>query len=627
MNPAGPQPVLGNYVLEAPLGSGAMGAVYLARHQILGTAAAVKVIHSHLLSNTAAVDRFLREAKVAAGLRHPNIVRVFDFGKERDQVFLVMDYLPGRPLNTFIDGQPMPAAKGLPILRQIASAVDYLHGQRVVHRDLKPSNIIVDDAGTATLVDFGIARAIEGADMTAQNNIVGTPLYLPPETYSGGKAGPAGDAWALGVIAYEMFTGRTPYQARTLYEIFAAVMNEPITPPSGINRSLSPAVDMVLMKELSRQPEGRYPSAMQFVDALEAAAKQQGNPSTQPVNVSKTSVATPPPAIDTSGTPTVIRDVPPIAPSMYPPMPPPSMTPATPLPAAPVAGTGNAGKNRGVCFAISAIGGLIVAVVLCTSGFFGTMGLYNVMQVLNATPTATPIPPATVTARALATAQARATSTAIAAATAAVQATATAVVDTEIGEAFALQSHATRIYGPVSGQLVHSSDNTVSVEGAGVGLSDFAAQAVFFNPAGFGDNAWDYGFMFRHTGINAQYRLVLSSVHDTSVTTKLDLRLYNGNLQNPVTPKCRRFSPSSGTLWDVPDELFDRSEGGSNRLRVVVKQNKIWVFVNEALQGVCDLSNKLEAGDVRVGTGFYLGNALPGATTKFTEFTVWQLAD
>lgn len=269
---------IGKYEIIGELGRGGFAVVYEARDTALDRPVALKVLHPHWSSDPDAASRFLREARLSARLRHPNIVTVYETGEADGRYFLAMAYLPGRTLRELLTtGGALPLARALPILDQIARALDYAHGQGVIHRDVKPANIIIEETGDglqATLTDFGLVKALaEGSSLTSLGTVIGSPEYMAPEQADPNRAaevGPATDLYALGIVAYEMLTGRVPFPGNTPSTLYAHEYKPP-RPPRELRPDLSEAVEAVLLKMLTKAPTNRYPTAGAFVTALQAA--------------------------------------------------------------------------------------------------------------------------------------------------------------------------------------------------------------------------------------------------------------------------------------------------------------------------------------------------------------------
>jgi serine/threonine protein kinase len=235
------------------------------------------------------LKRFEQEAKVQAKFMHANIVRVLDYGEYQNMPFLVMEYLPGGTLK-FMRGRPMPYKQAAQLLIPISDALAYAHKRKVLHRDVKPSNILITEEGKPVLTDFGIAKILEaqGTAITATGVGVGTPEYMAPEQWRG-KPVPQTDVYGLGVVLYEMVTGRRPYEADTPAAIIQKQVSEPLPRPSDLVPGLPEQVEKVLYKALALHPEDRYDSIEDFQRALEKLifeAESIHTPSPVPVSQS-----------------------------------------------------------------------------------------------------------------------------------------------------------------------------------------------------------------------------------------------------------------------------------------------------------------------------------------------------
>ncbi|MFN8633025.1 MAG: serine/threonine-protein kinase [Chloroflexota bacterium] len=265
---------LGPYRLVERLGAGGMGTVYRAIHRRLNRPRAVKVLPSNLADDPTFIARFEREARLAAGLEHPNIVRVYDVGDQDGAYYIAMELLSGRSLRRVLrDDRPLTVERVLALLRQLAAALDFAHGQGVVHRDVKPDNATVDAHDHLTLVDFGLARAADGTSLT-RNNVMGTVEYMAPEVLLEQPAGPhgeSGDLYALGITAYELLVGRMPFTGTISAKIIHDQLHTPPPSPRALNPSLPQAAEAVILRQLSKRPSERYVTAGAFVDALTAS--------------------------------------------------------------------------------------------------------------------------------------------------------------------------------------------------------------------------------------------------------------------------------------------------------------------------------------------------------------------
>jgi serine/threonine-protein kinase len=263
--------VLGNYELVEKLGSGGMGSVYRGVHKTLQQPRAVKLLRPDLANDADVVTRFRREATISAGLRHPNIVLIYDVGQQDDYHFIVMDLLEGGSLRDVIrSSAPMSVEKAVELLRPLASALDYAHERGVIHRDIKPGNVMVSADGQVTLVDFGIARAAEEARLTRVGTVVGTAEYMAPEAFTSAGSDQSGDRYALGIIAYELLTGQAPFRGSPATVTYAQIHSPPPS-PRAIRPGIPARAEHALLLQLSKDPAERFPDARRFVEGLAIA--------------------------------------------------------------------------------------------------------------------------------------------------------------------------------------------------------------------------------------------------------------------------------------------------------------------------------------------------------------------
>jgi eukaryotic-like serine/threonine-protein kinase len=256
----------GRYRVERVLGEGAMAKVLLAHDGELGREVAVKLLDETLAADPSFRARFAREARVAAGLSHPNIVTVFDVGEIDGRPFIVMELVPGRTLEERLrrDGT-LSANDVLAIARQVCAGLEHAHANGLVHRDLKPGNLIERDDGTIKIADFGIARAIEGTELTETGTVVGTAAYLAPEQAEAGTVTPATDLFALGVVLYELLTGRQPWKVETLAQLAG---RREVTPPE-LPADTPPGLRAAIERSIRPDPEDRPSSAAEFARLLD----------------------------------------------------------------------------------------------------------------------------------------------------------------------------------------------------------------------------------------------------------------------------------------------------------------------------------------------------------------------
>jgi eukaryotic-like serine/threonine-protein kinase len=264
----------GRYRVLQRIGSGGMADVWLAEDPHLQRRVALKVLHARFAQDREFVERFRREAEAAAGLSHPNIVAVYDRGEIDGTYYIAMQLLDGRSLKALID-QGLTPEQAVPLVRQVLEAAGFAHRHGVVHRDLKPQNVIVDDEGTATVTDFGIARA-GASEITQVGSVMGTPHYLSPEQAQGQAVTAVSDLYSVGVILYEALTGRVPFEADSAVAIAMKQVSHAPQRPSSINPAISPALDAVVMRALEKEPGQRFQSAEAFIAALDAAEREPG---------------------------------------------------------------------------------------------------------------------------------------------------------------------------------------------------------------------------------------------------------------------------------------------------------------------------------------------------------------
>ena len=258
------------YQLEQLVGSGGMADVYRAYDNLLGRSVAVKILHPQYSRDPVFIQRFRQEAQAAANLNQPNIVNVYDWGIEDSFYYIVMEYVEGRDLKDIIlQGGPLLPERAVEIGVAICAALEAAHAQGIVHRDIKPQNIIVTGDKQIKVMDFGIARAAGGSAMTQTGTIMGTPQYISPEQAQGRPADPRSDLYSLGVVVYEMLTGKAPFDGENPVSIAYKHVREDPLPPSMVNPDISPGLEAVVMKALAKNPENRYQNAMEMQADLE----------------------------------------------------------------------------------------------------------------------------------------------------------------------------------------------------------------------------------------------------------------------------------------------------------------------------------------------------------------------
>jgi serine/threonine-protein kinase len=268
---AGETVVDGRYRVMSRLGSGGMADVYCAEDLQLGRRVALKTLHGRFAEDQEFVERFRREASSAAGLQHPNVVAVYDRGEWEGTYYIAMEYLEGEPLKALVQREaPLSPDRAINLTIQILRAARFAHRRGIIHRDFKPHNVIVDPEGRAKVTDFGIARA-GASDMTETGSIMGTAQYLSPEQAQGHAVSAQSDLYAIGIVLYEMLTGRVPFDGDTAVSVALKQVSEDPVPPSHLNPAVSPALELVVLRALAKDPAHRFSDADEFIAALEAA--------------------------------------------------------------------------------------------------------------------------------------------------------------------------------------------------------------------------------------------------------------------------------------------------------------------------------------------------------------------
>ncbi len=261
------------YRILSRVGEGGMAEVYRARDSVLNRIVAIKVLRPQFASDEEFVERFRREAQAAASLSHPNIVSIYDVGQDGDRYYIVMEYVSGRSLKDLIREQgPLSPDRAAWIASQILAALDHAHKNNIVHRDIKPHNILVTPEGRVKVTDFGIARATSTSALTETGTIIGTVNYFSPEQARGEAAGVGSDIYSLGVVLYEMLTGRVPFRGDTPIAIALQHLQNTAIPPSELSPRVPRDLDRVVMKALEKDPSRRYQHARDMMRALERYA-------------------------------------------------------------------------------------------------------------------------------------------------------------------------------------------------------------------------------------------------------------------------------------------------------------------------------------------------------------------
>jgi tetratricopeptide (TPR) repeat protein len=277
--PAGPAPQpargtlprLDGYEILGVLGRGGMGVVYKARQVSLKRLVALKMILAGPHAGSAELRRFRVEAEAVAHLQHPNIVHIYETGEQDGAPYFSLEFVDGGSLARKLAGQPLPGRQAAELVETLARAMHHAHERGVIHRDLKPANVLLTADGTPKITDFGLAKRLEGdVGQTQSGAIMGTPSYMAPEQAQGKvrEIGPLADVYALGAVLYELLTGRPPFRGDTLLETLRKVMTEEVVPPSRLQSRIHRDLETVCLKALTKDPRGRYPSALALAEDL-----------------------------------------------------------------------------------------------------------------------------------------------------------------------------------------------------------------------------------------------------------------------------------------------------------------------------------------------------------------------
>jgi eukaryotic-like serine/threonine-protein kinase len=261
---------LDSYRIEAPIAKSGMATIFRATDTRDGRTVALKIPHPDMEADPILSDRFKRESDIGERLNHPNVMRVFG-GEKHSRIYMVMEWCPGRLLRQILDEGRLPQDRAIRIAIEILKALEYIHSNGVVHRDLKPENIMVDENDHIKLIDFGIAGDTASRRLTYANftSMLGTPNYIAPEQVKGKRGDGRTDLYSMGVILYEMLTGKLPFTGPTpLAAMNDRLLNHPV-PPRVADPSVSPQLQEIIYRALERDPKNRYATAQEFIRDLE----------------------------------------------------------------------------------------------------------------------------------------------------------------------------------------------------------------------------------------------------------------------------------------------------------------------------------------------------------------------
>lgn len=266
----------GRFTLKALLGKGSFGEVYKAYDPKLGQDVALKVLHQGLMADLSFINKARKEANLVQQIQHPNVVKIYELGDADGRAYIEMEFVDGQSLAGILkSGKRFNIAQVVSFIEQISSALDATHAKKIVHRDVKPANVLIDKAGIVHLVDFGLAHAAKsslGSSSTTAG--IGTAMYMSPEQAKGQTGDKATDIYSLGIVAFELLTGRLPFEAENLPGYIAAHLNQKPPDPKKFNPAITKPVRDVLYKALSKSPAGRYKSASDFARALHSASEK-----------------------------------------------------------------------------------------------------------------------------------------------------------------------------------------------------------------------------------------------------------------------------------------------------------------------------------------------------------------
>jgi len=271
--------MLGKYLLVRPVGQGGMATVYLALDTSVQTYVALKVLGPLQAQNRTFLLRFRREAKVVMRLRHPNIVPLEDWGEVGDFAYLAMPYLEGGSLSDRLRQGSLSDPESQRLIGQVASALQHAHDQGIVHRDVKPSNILQDSHGNAMLSDFGLAQIQDASVSLTGSGLLGTPSYISPEQVRGDRVDGRSDQYALGIVLFQITTGRLPFEAETPLAVLAQQANKPLPRPRSLNPRISQSVELVILRATAKNPEDRFLSIAEMDRSFQQAVAHALDPS------------------------------------------------------------------------------------------------------------------------------------------------------------------------------------------------------------------------------------------------------------------------------------------------------------------------------------------------------------
>jgi len=294
--------VVGSYKVTEKIGEGGMGAVFKGIDLMLEREVAIKMLRPELASQPQVVERFRSEAVTLAKLNHPNIATLFSFLRQGEDFFMVMEFVRGETLDSLIRRSgAMPCNRAIALFCQALEGIDHAHRMGIIHRDIKPANMMLTETGTLKVMDFGIARVLGTSRMTKQGNIVGTIEYMSPEQVRGLETDARSDIYSLGILLYEMLTGRVPFSSDSEYDLMRMQIENAPEPPRVFSAQIPQSVEQAIMRALAKRAEARFQGSAEFRDALLSALRTAAAPtvvapsvSPQPTHIGGSPVAAPP---------------------------------------------------------------------------------------------------------------------------------------------------------------------------------------------------------------------------------------------------------------------------------------------------------------------------------------------
>ncbi|MCJ7533837.1 MAG: serine/threonine protein kinase [Anaerolineales bacterium] len=683
--------MLGPYRIISELGRGGMSIVYKAYHPTMDRYVGIKVLIHQYANDEGFRGRFRQEVRLLSKLEHSHILAVYDCGETPDETpegmpanapYLVMRYLEGGTLKEYMETQMPPAMRegqasgavttrvpGLPLevtdqfFTQLADALQYAHEQGIIHRDIKPGNVLVDRRGNVFLTDFGIAKLMEGSvQFTPSGAITGTPAYMSPEQAEGEKLDPRSDVYSLAIVLYEMLTGRVPFEAETPVTALQKKLSEPLPSPRAVNAEISPLMETVLYKALTKSPDDRFSSMREFSIAWKQAVSTK--PGSSPGTATQPGMAAPPTEQSITADKTLVKQLgvwepaeakapapsSPSPQSQRTPTPPPynrPMSPPTRVTPPPVqqdlSQPYQERKSK-----IPVWGWLVGLVIFLCVVVVGVSGLLVVNKLLGpqiqtgktvtaeVQPTgtvitllqATTVTPPLASSQPLATLQAIITPVELSAritpqvtptgvTSSGAEPTATTGVEPTVTTPGANAGGEMLLFGPKNGSWEHQANTETQLLPAGLNESNFTAQVTFTNPYNTAVGIWDAGFVFRGTGKNNGYGLVI-----------------RGNKTWELIECSNKSDCSTGLFTDKKENVLskgnigsmDDSAGKPNKVVLLVLEDIGFLYINNYFSGLFDLSQKTSADDVMIGTAFYKeSNKVNGFQTNYQDFRVWKM--